>query len=131
MGQRNIKAQSSFEFMVMIGIQLFLFITILAIGGHRFVLRKAVRDEIIARDFLVFIQKEINMASRVADGYQRQFVLTETLENKPYVLRSISNEISITYSGNDYSITLPSYQGNITKGQNIIMKKQGVVYVNY
>ncbi len=130
MDKRNVKAQSSIEFMIFVGIVIFIFIIILGIVSQRLIDIMDNRDELLSNGLLISIQKEINIASKVQDGYTRNFEIPSTLGNRSFEIVHQGNEISVVYSNKDYETKIPSFEGNLTLGSNFIRKQGGVVYVN-
>ncbi len=85
----------------------------------------------IAQDIAEFAYREIEIAKSVNDGYVRVFTLPQTINGVSYSVNITDNrELIVNYLGNEYIKFLPSnISGNLTKGNNKIYKKNGVVYV--
>ena len=84
----------------------------------------------MGEDIATKIQKEINLAARVLDGYSRQFTLPQKLGTKDYNITIIANEVIVTIGNNDYWRKIPTVVGNINKGTNQINRANGIIYLN-
>lgn len=130
MDKRNIKSQSSIEFMIFVSIIIVVFIIILGIVSQRLIEINKQREEVLANDLLISLQKELNLATKVEDGYFRSFKIPLILGNKLFQLVNQGNELAVVYENIDYEIKIPYFDGNLTLGNNFIRKQGGIVYVN-
>jgi len=124
----SVKGQSATEFVVLIGVLLLFFLGMLALSFDR---TKAINEEKqdrIAVDILTKMQKEIQLASSVSDGYSREFKLPEKIGNNNYVIDLQNNTIVLTVSGEVYSRKVPGVTGMLGK-EGIVKREGGIVYV--
>jgi len=107
------------EFIFLVGVLFLIFI--LTLGAPNYV---------SLEDLAFKIKMEIDLAYSVKDGYQRNFTLPQKVNFENYNLSVINNDLSLKMKDYEYSLILPDFTGNITKGVNTIRKENGVVYVN-
>ena len=81
MDKYNIKAQGGMEFLLLAGILLFIFILIIGIVSHQTTYMGQKRNNMVGEDIVTKVQKEINLAAKVLDGYSRVFYLPKKLGN--------------------------------------------------
>ncbi|MFC1768667.1 hypothetical protein ACFLZX_02790 [Nanoarchaeota archaeon] len=130
MDKRNLRAQSAMEFLVLAGILLFILLVMLAVVSHQTSIVNQNRDTIVVEDIVAKIQKEINLAARVSDGYSRSFYLPSKVGKLDYSINIIGGEVIIDTGGQTYSRKVPPVVGNITKGNNVIRKNNETIYIN-
>ncbi|MBW2981019.1 hypothetical protein KY360_06405 [Candidatus Woesearchaeota archaeon] len=130
MDKQHMKAQSAMEFMILVGILLFIFSMMLGVISSKTTYIAGKRESITGEDIATKIQKEINLAARVLDGYYREFTLPAKIGNKDYDISITGNEVILSLEGQDFWRVIPSVVGNITKGDNKINKTNGIIYLN-
>ena len=130
MDKQHLKAQAAMEFMILVGILLFIFVTMLGVVSSKTTYMAEKRETMTGEDIVTKIQKEINLAARVLDGYYREFTLPEKIGNKDYNISIAGNEVILSLGEQDFWRVIPSVVGNITKGNNKINKTNGVIYIN-
>lgn len=118
------------EFIFLVGFLLFMFVIIsgIIVAYTSDTFKK--RDIIIGEDLVTKIQKEINLAARVLDGYSRKFMLPQKLGNRDYSILIVGNEVIVHTEKNDFWRVIPPSIGNLSKGDNIIRKTNGTIYIN-
>lgn len=130
MDKQHVKSQVAMEFMVLVGISVLVFLIMLAIISEQIQDINNKEEIIRAEDIAIKIQKEINLASRVLDGYYRRFYLPHKLGNFDYEIIIGGNELIIKTRKQDTWVVIPDITGNITKGFNTINKTGGIIYLN-
>lgn len=124
------KGQVAMEFVALVGIAFFTFLTFLVIIlYHTQQLREQKDDELLV-DVSLTVQNELNSASTVKDGYYRQFTVPTTLDGKTYSITKHAGKLYFDTAKQSTFIITPEYEGNVQLGINIITKKEGVVHVN-
>lgn len=118
------------EFMLLAAFLLFMFIVVLGVVSTETAYINKKREIIIAEDIVTKVQKEINLAARVLDGYSREFTLPQKLGRKDYNISIVGNEVILKTEKQDFWRVIPSVAGNVTKGKNIINKTNGVIHLN-
>lgn len=118
------------EFMILAGFLLFMLITILAIVSNKTIDLHKKREIILGEDLVTKVQKEINLAARVLDGYSRNFTLPQKLGNKDYNIRIEGNEVIVNTSKQDFWRVIPNVTGNLKIGVNTINKTNDTIYLN-
>jgi hypothetical protein len=126
------KSQSTIEFMIIIGILSFFILTLSALLGSKFLSVQEEKDTKIMENFALSIENEIDIASSSLDGYERNFNIPQTIDENQYTIKILGNrELTIFYKGKEHTVFLPDQiVGNISKGTNRIVKKNGVVYIS-
>jgi hypothetical protein len=125
-----LKSQVSLEFIALVGILLLTYIIFsLAITDQSILLHKK-KETILIEDIAKKIQKEITIATRVSDGYYREFNVPETLEGINYTINVGEQLIEIDTEKQGIVLKIPEVIGNISKGINKINKTRGVIYLN-
>jgi hypothetical protein len=130
MDKRNIKSQSSLEFLILTGFALVIFITVLALLSKNIYFMNKNKQDILGEDIATKIQKEVLLASNMEDGYKREFSIPSMLGNQDYTISIINNEVILQKGIQNFWKEIPSVSGNITKGNNIIRKTNGTIYLN-
>src|SRR3989344_6768059 len=126
MAEWHVRGQVAAEFMVLVGVLIFVFTLILGIiAGEAYNINKEKTDQ-LGNDIAAKAQKEISLAARVSDGYSRVFILPGKIGNKDYSISTSEGRVVVSIEGYDFWRTIPSVQGNIKKGNNIINKTNGV-----
>ncbi len=124
------KAQSSFEFMLLVGVVFFAVLVLVAASYTNISELKGKKEFLMAKDVASIVQNELVLASQVEDGYSRSFLLPENLDGVQYTLLVINNSLTITTSKSSYFVRIPAVQGNAAKGMNNITKQDNIVVLN-
>ena len=104
-------------------------ITILAVVSNKTIELHKQRDVILGEDLVTKVQKEINLAANVLDGYSRKFTLPQKIGNKDYTITISGNETIARTDIQDYWRVIPNVTGTINKGINTINKTNGSIYI--
>jgi len=124
------KGQVAMEFLVLVGISFFTFLTITSIIFYN---TGKLRDERDKEDLVglsLMVQNELNSASTVKDGYTRQFLLPDNLNNKEYNITRENNRLYFKTRKYEVNVIIPSYQGSLRIGMNTVNKTGGILYIN-
>ncbi len=126
------KAQSSIEFFVLVGVVLFFFVTFLLAIQANIADNVKRKIEISARDVALGIQDEIALATASSDGYVRNFIVPNNIEGIDYDANIVEGSVYLRMDGVNYAIALPVFNvtGDVMKGDNLIRKVNGAVYLN-
>jgi hypothetical protein len=127
---RNLKAQSAMEFFMFVGILLMIFIAFTAILFDRVNTINDKKAVLLGEDIAIKVQKEILLAARVSDGYSRLFTLPQTIEGMNYSVYVSGKEVTVKTPKSEVVRIIPEINGNITKGNNLIHKSNGSIYLN-
>ena len=128
----NNKSQSAIELMILVGFVV-LFFTLFFVAIQQETSSK-IRDRknSLIKEIALTAQNEIILASSSSEGYSRKFQIPEKIMNQDYSIELIKNTVYITTEGNQNALSLlvPEVTGEIKKGENIIKKENGKVYIN-
>src|SRR3989344_5578267 len=81
------KSQVSTEFMVFVGMAVVLLMIYMAIANNFLNLAYSQREIISAQDLAKILKNEINLASRVENGYIKEFQLPYQVDYKNYTIQ--------------------------------------------
>ena len=127
----KLKAQSSMEFLLLVGILLVVFIAFYAIMFERIDLINDEKDVLLGQDIATKVQKEILLAAKVSDGYQREFSLPQRIQGMNYSILISGKELTVITQKTEVVKTIPVVIGYIAKGPNKINNTNGIIYINY
>jgi hypothetical protein len=125
--------QGSSEFLILVaGLIVFLIGFFIVLGDNiqeRFQTENTINIQKIAEQ----VQKEVYLAQKASDGYQRVFTLPEKIINRDYIITVAEKQVYLKTLDEKYAISLPvsDLYGEIKIGENLIKKKDGVIYLNY
>ena len=128
----KIKSQSSIEFILLACLSFFFLVIFLSIIQDNLELKEARYKDILIEETALAVQNEIALAQESSDGYTREFEVPQKIESTNYTIIIESNRVYVSTLDKKHSIALPipSIQGNVIKGTNLIQKKQGKIYLN-
>lgn len=125
------KAQSSAEFFMLVGLAFISVIFFVAASANEAKEFRAEKEFFLVKDMALKLQKEINIAAYVENGYERKFNLPSKLEGiLDYSIVLGNSTITVNSSKVEFSVAIPHITGNFTKGSNRIEKISNQVYVN-
>lgn len=126
----KLKAQSSMEFLMLIGILLLVFIMFYVVMFERVQELNDKKAIILGEDIATKVQKEILLAAKVSEGYQREFTLPQKIEGMNYSILIRGREVTVKTPKTEVVKIIPVVIGNITKEINTINKTNGIIYLN-
>ena len=122
------------EFMLLSAFLLFIFIFALGLITANSSYTSQKKIDLTAEDIVTKVQKEINLAARVLDGYYREFYIPQKLVNKDYeiyIRRSATrSEVVLHVDNKDFWSVVPSVEGELNKGSNKVNKTNDIIYLN-
>ena len=124
------KSQTSMEFVFLIGIAFMAVLVFTVVGYNKL---KDISDEkefVLVKDLAFKVQNEINLAANVDDGYRRDFTLPQKLDYVDYGITINNNTLIVESKNHEYVLLIPAVRGNITKGDDVICKNDGVIELN-
>ncbi|MFH0867868.1 MAG: hypothetical protein V1831_01015 [Candidatus Woesearchaeota archaeon] len=125
------KSQMFIEFFILIGLAFLAVILFVAASANEISEFKDTKEFLLIKDLALKLQKEVNIANSVEEGYERSFTLPERLENNvDYYIQIRNNSLTINSSKAVFSVAIVNITGDFNKGQNKIEKKDdGSLYV--
>ncbi len=129
-GSRIKVAQVAFEFVVLVAVLFTALLVFTAFVRDNFSEVQSDTDYFKLKDVALSVKAELNLAVALEDGYQRAFFVPLTLDGLEYDVTRENGFLMFASDGAEYTVNVPPYEGNVTKGNNLIKKVEGVVKVN-
>jgi|SRR3989344_5796073 len=129
---RNKKGQLSIEFIMIIGAAMFFFLILFATFNSILSERGTQRTNEAFFEFAESIQQEIALAHETSDGYERSFLLPETVNQRDYTVEIEGSWIIMKSDDERVSLALSvlNVTGDLQMGTNIIRNVNGEVFLN-
>jgi len=124
------KAQSSIEFVIMIGAVLFFFVFFLIVIQSNLQDKNTEKEKVIVQNIALSVQDEINLAKESIDGYSREFKVDDYILGRDYLIEIIDDRIYVKTDKVALSYPVANVTGTIKKEINIIKKQNGTIYLN-
>ncbi|MEM3113482.1 MAG: LamG-like jellyroll fold domain-containing protein [Candidatus Pacearchaeota archaeon] len=130
--KKEVKGQSIIEFITLIGAMLFFFALIMLSINYQISDKRYEEEEITIRYIALSIQNELALGKQASDGYSRRFYIPEKINGEDYELihDTQSNTISIRTERISTLYEVAQVSGSVFKGNNLIRKNNGIVYVS-
>ncbi|MBT4166067.1 hypothetical protein HOE04_03455 [archaeon] len=126
------RSQTAIEFLVLVSAVLFFFVVFFLTIGEN--IQDKTRENInkIVNEIAFLVQEEISFASESVDGYYRVFKIPESLNGLEYDIDVSDGRVYLKTYNNKYAVALPvqDVSGEIIKGENVLRKEGGVIYLN-
>lgn len=116
----NRKAQVATEFMLMVGlamIVIFAFLAVIYVLISDYYEEKNMKK---LEDLGYSIQNELILAAEVEPGYERTIIIPDQVGGVGYSLSQTANDLIIRYRQTDFLFPIPSVNGALDKGTNVI-----------
>lgn len=126
------RGQVAVEFLLLVSIAFMIFLVYTTVTRNEMTNLISEEEYILLKDAVYTARNEILVASRVEDGYYREFEIPEKIGLKNYTiyLNQTTDNI-IAYSTNhQQAVQIPHANGTLNKGLNIITKSGGNIYLN-
>lgn len=126
------KSQTSIEFLVLIGTVMFFFVLFFVAIHENMSDKIRERQNILFKEVALSVQDEINLALKSSEGYERSFNIPENINGKSYEINLVEGTVYIKSDDGKISMAFPitSVSGDVVKGDNIIKKQGGIIYLN-
>ncbi len=126
------RSQTAIEFLILTGV-IILFFSLFFIS-----LNESMGDKIRERKnfeikkIATSVQDEINLALKSSDGYSRQFKVPYDINGEEYDINTTGGMVYVRTLDNrqTIAISIPTMAGQIIKGNNLIKKEGGQIYLN-
>jgi len=144
------------EFMLLVGIALFIILILFTLFANHMQSLRTEKEQRVAESMAFKLQKELNLAATVADGYQREIYVPPELDGIAYTLsyeydcwhvpgggvsatrvpcndptaNFNASRLRISTGGFQPTVQIPKTVGELTFGINRIRKENGTVYLN-
>lgn len=126
------KAQSSIEFIILVGVMtLFFLVFTLVLQSNLHDSQSQQRDGLLT-EIALTVQSEISLASSSIDGYSRNFTIPQSVFGVSYDINITDGSVYLITSDNLHALSFPveNVTGNVIRGENVIQRSSGVVYLN-
>ena len=127
-----LKSQSAIEFVILLGAMIFFFVGI-SYAFYTNISEKTQKQKTLEfEETAKTVRIEIELASSSTNGYERIFTIPEKITNTDYNITLVENYIYIQSYDQKNSLALPvkNVTGQIQKGNNLIRKLNGEVFLN-
>ena len=126
----SIRAQVSMEFLFLVGFVFFMAFGFIFVASVQMKDFSDSKKRTIILDFGDSLKEEMNIASVVFDGYQREISLPEKIDGTiDYSIIMSSSTLVISTEYDDYQGIIPKTTGNLQKGNNIVRKQNGTIFI--
>jgi len=124
------KSQIGVEFMIFSGIALITAIIFVSISFSQTKDLYDTKEFLLVKDIALKIDKEIDIASYVEDGYNREFDIPEMINNGDYNISIVNNTLTVWTNTTQYVTGILNITGYVERGSNTITKTNGIIYLN-
>jgi hypothetical protein len=125
------KAQLTIEFIIFCGIAFLVMISFASVISEKMSNLRNEKEHLLVKDMAFSIQQEIETASLVNDGYERNLTLPETLDGISYTVNLTSNMVIVATQKNSYEVFVkPVKNGSSLSFFNTIRKYNGTICIN-
>ena len=120
------------EFVVLVSFMFLVILGFFSVTTSKIIEAKDEGNKQIANDLADYAFNEVKIAKSVNEGYTRFFSMPQTVNGINFTINITDNrELVVNYLGNEYVKFLPSnVTGNLTKGNNKISKRDGIIRLN-
>ncbi len=127
------KAQSSIEFIILVGVLTFFFVTFTFILQMNLIDTQSQQRNDLLQEVALTVQNEITLATSSIDGYSRNFTIPQSILGVPYDITISDGWVYLETIDELHALSFPvsNVTGNVAKGVNVIRRSSGVVYLNY
>ncbi len=123
------RAQLSIEFIIILSMAIIIGALFLASAADLFG-RESEKQRIAALNDVGYrIQDEVILASDVTDGYERTFIVPDRADRFTYTLSGDATSVTLRSGPVTITYPLPTISGAVTKGSNVITKRNGEVAI--
>ncbi len=125
-------SQSAIEFIILIGVVIFFFTVFFIALSQSMSEKTRQRQSNSVEDVAINVQEEINLASKSSEGYNRNFKIPYDIGGRKYDINLTQGLVYIKTSDNKDALALPvqNVSGQLRKGDNLIKKNNGIIYLN-
>ncbi len=125
------RGQVAVEFLILIVIAFTVFIMYAAVTRDKMDELRSEEEHVLLKDVVYMARNEILIASKVEDGYYREFVMPDELDLKyNYSINITGEHILATSENHQQMVSIPTVNGTLKKGLNIVNKTGGVIYLS-
>ena len=126
------RAQSSIEFMILVGFLLFSFIVFLGVISQNTAQKSSEIINAELYDVALTLKSEIDMAYNSLDGYKRTFEIPMHISRREYLVSVEKGIASVKTVDGKHSLGVPikNVTGVVNLGTNTIRKENGIVTIN-
>ena len=126
------QGQGAIEFLVLFGFVFFISVVFLLAIRENISYKTRESFDLEVKEIALIVQDEISLAVESSDGYYRNFELPSRILGRSYEVNLISDSVYVRTSDNLHFLSLGvlNATGDVQKGNNVIRKADGIVYLN-
>lgn len=124
------RSQAGIEFLVITGFVIFFFTLFLSAIQTNYLEKMQEEEMVFMENLALSIKDEIDIARKTSEGYERTFSIPQNILGREYELEIIDNSIYLKTNQHALSTEIGNVEGELKKGENIIKKQDGEVYLN-
>ena len=126
----RINGQVAMEFVLLVMLAFMILVVFSAVSREQYKNIRKESEYAALKDVVGMFQSEINTAYGVADDYKRIFFAPDDVEGYDYTIIVVDSYLIGESENFEVGMRIPPIQGNVTKGNNTIMRKGGAVFLN-
>ncbi len=128
----DIRGQSAVEFTILVGFVLFFFAAFMYAVQSNIADKNFEKKRIEVNEVAFHVRDEINLAFGADDGYSRNFEIPVLIGGLDYSIEILDGLVYLNSTDGRHAISLPvgNVTGEVMKGNNLIRKSNGIVYLN-
>ncbi len=124
------KGQMAIQFILLISFVFLVYLVFVSFQGSMVKDQEDQYRNIVVKDMALKLGEEVNLASRMKDGYQREVVLPNYLDGFNYSINIAGTELIVSSGDESFSVSIPPINGSFVIGTNLICKQQNIICVN-
>ena len=124
------RAQVAFEFVILVAVLFTALIIFTSFVRDNFEDAQVDTDYFKLKDIAISVKAEISLAVALEDGYRRDFFIPLTIDGLEYNISRENGFLMFASADAEYTVNVPTYLGDVQKGNNRIQKEDGLIEVN-
>lgn len=88
------------------------------------------KNDEAAVNLLEYVQEEVILATKMKDGYIRNFQIPQKINSETYTIAVQQNTLTVVFGDKEYLRIIPTISGDMNISNNVIRKINGNVTLN-
>ncbi len=123
------QASTEFVFLVIVAFMVALTFTVVSLNRQKEI--DFQKEYSLLKDVGLMVQGEILLAANVENGYSRRFSVPDKIDVFNYSISLYNSTYLVLESKSHlFAVRVPSVNGSIVKGANLIEKDEGIIKIN-